>query len=105
MSRYRLPPEEIEKRLIRLRNLERLHVEQGLRNEVLTLENRTLKAEVARLNLIVSEQQKTIDDMKLRIEELSTMVFGKKKKTRWLSEPMQVKIWGLCKQTNFWIKS
>jgi hypothetical protein len=55
-------------------------VEQGLRNEVLTLENKTLKNEVTRLNLIVSEQQKTIDDMKLRIEELSTMVFGKKKK-------------------------
>lgn len=82
MLGYGLPPEEIEKRLIRLRNLERLHVEQKERNDFLLNENRALKEEVFRLNLIVSEQQKTIDDMKLRIEELSTMVFGKKKKAK-----------------------
>lgn len=82
MSRYGLPPEEIEKRLIRLRNLERLHRDQQLRNNALTLENRALKAEVTRLNLVVDTHQKTIDDMKLRIEELSTMVFGKKKQAK-----------------------
>lgn len=82
MLGYGLPPEEIEKRLIRLRNLERLHVEQKERNEYLLKENSELKKEVVRLNLIASEQQKTIDDMKLRIEELSTMVFGKKKKAK-----------------------
>lgn len=82
MLGYGLHPEEIEKRLIRLRNLERLHVEQKERNDFLLNENSTLKKEVARLNLIISEQQRTIDDMKLRIEELSTMVFGKKKKVK-----------------------
>lgn len=82
MSRYGLPPEEIQKRLIRLRNLERLHAEQRFRNEALTLENRDLKAEVTRLNLIVATQQKTIDDLKLQVEELRTIVFGKKKKTK-----------------------
>lgn len=82
MLGYGLPPEEIEKRLIRIRNLEHLHKEQQLRNDALTLENRALKAEVARLNLVVDTQQKTIDDMKLRIEELSIMVFGKKKKAK-----------------------
>ena len=82
MSRYELPPEEIQKRLIRLRNLERLHAEQRLRNEVLTTKNRALEAEVARLNLVVSEQQRIIDDLRLQVEELRTMVFGKKKKAK-----------------------
>ncbi|MBI5401104.1 MAG: hypothetical protein HZB12_03240, partial [Candidatus Yonathbacteria bacterium] len=54
MSSYGLSAEEVQKRLIRLRNLEHLHEEQRLWNETLTLENRALKAEVARLNLIVA---------------------------------------------------
>lgn len=82
MLGYGLPREEIEKRLIRLRNLERLHAEQKERNEYLVNKNRSLENEVARLSLIISEQQTTIDDIKLRIEELSTIVFGKKKKAK-----------------------
>lgn len=82
MARNGLSQEETGKRLIRLRSLERLHIEQKKRNEFLENENRELKKEIVRLNIIIVEQQKTIDDMKLRIEELSIMVFGKKKKTK-----------------------
>jgi hypothetical protein len=80
MSKIRLSEKEVKKRLIRLRNLERLHLEQKHRNERLVAEKREFKKEIARLHVIVNEQQKTIDDMKLQIEELRTMVFGKKKK-------------------------
>ena len=82
MGKIKLSEKEIRKRLIRLRNLERLHAEQKHRNEQLVLEKREFKKEIAKLNTIVSEQQRTIDDMKLQIEELRTMVFGKKKKTK-----------------------
>jgi hypothetical protein len=43
-------------------------------------ENRELKKEIKALKLVVGEQQKTIDDLKLQIEELRTVVFGRKKK-------------------------
>lgn len=82
MSKVGLSQNEVKKRLIRLRNLERLHLEQKQRNERLVLEKREFKKEIARLNVIVREQQRTIDDMKLQIEELRVMVFGKKKKSK-----------------------
>lgn len=75
----RLPQEEIKKRLTKLRNLERLHLDQRFKIWHLRDENRALKKEVASLKLVAAEQQKTINDMKLQIEELRTMVFGKKK--------------------------
>jgi len=81
MSKIGLSKEEIKKRLIRLRNLERLHKEQKLRIGQFVSEKREFKKEIGRLKVIVSEQQRTIDDMKLQIEELRVMVFGKKKKT------------------------
>lgn len=82
MSKQRLSKEEIRKRLIRLRNLEYLHLQQRFKIWHLRDENRKLKKEIVRLNIVVSEQQKTIDDMKLQIEELRVMVFGKKKKIK-----------------------
>lgn len=75
-----LPPEEIEKRLIRLRNLEVLHTAQRFKIWHLRDENRALKKEVALLTATVKEQQNTIDDLKLQMEELRAMVFGKKRK-------------------------
>lgn len=75
-----LSKEEIEKRLIRLRNLEPLHLEQKQRNERLIIENRSLKERVFHLESIVTKLEKTTEDFKLQIEELRTMVFGKKKK-------------------------
>ena len=78
MGKIRLSEKEIRKRLFRLRNLERLHAEQKLRNERLVEENKKIVV----LERTILEQQKTIDDMKLQIEELRVMVFGKKKKTK-----------------------
>jgi transposase len=78
----RLSQNEIKKRLIRLRNLEYLHEQQRFKIWHLRDENRELKKEILRLNLVVIEQQKTIDDMKIQIEELRTMVFGRKQKKK-----------------------
>ena len=80
MSKVGLSKAEVKKRLIRLRNIEFLHEQQRFKIWHLRDENRELKQEIKRLNIIVSGQQKTIDDMKLQIEELRVMVFGKKKK-------------------------
>lgn len=80
MSTRALPKEEIKKRLIRLRNLEFLHEQQRFKIWHLRDENRGLKNEIKALKLVVSTQQKTIDDLKLQMEELRTMVFGRKKK-------------------------
>ncbi|MBZ1356334.1 MAG: IS66 family transposase [Candidatus Nealsonbacteria bacterium] len=82
MSRVELSKTEIKKRLIRLRNIEFLYEKQRLKIRHLRDENRELRQEIKRLNVIVADQQKTIDDMKLQIEELRVMVFGKKKKSK-----------------------
>lgn len=80
MAKLRLSPEEVKKRLIRLRNLEYLHEQQRFKIWRFRDENRGYKKEIAALKAVVYEQQKTIDDLKLKIEELQTMVFGRKKK-------------------------
>lgn len=80
MDERGLSKEEIKKRLIRLRNLEYLHEAQKFKIWHLRDENRELRKEIKALRLVASEQQKTIDDLKLQIEELRTMVFGRKKK-------------------------
>jgi transposase len=82
MSKIRLSEKEVKNRLIRLRNLERLHAEQKLRNERLVAENKKIIV----LEKTILEQQKTIDDLKLQIEELRTMVFGKKKKIKEIND-------------------
>lgn len=86
MARMRLSKDEVKKRLIRLRNLEYLHEQQRSTIWHLRDENRELKKEIKALKLIVGEQQKTIDDLKLQIEELRTMVFGRKKKKEDIDE-------------------
>lgn len=80
MVKRALSPDEVKKRLIRLRNLEQLHGKQKLRNQQLWDENQLLKQRVLLLEQTVSGQQKIIEDLKLQVEELRTMVFGKKKK-------------------------
>lgn len=80
MTTRELPPGEVKKRLIRLRNLEYLHEQQRIRIWHLRDENREFKKEITALKTVVVEQQKTIDDLKLQIEELRTMVFGKRRK-------------------------
>jgi len=80
MAKRGLSPEEIKKRLIRLRNLEVLHELQRFKIWDLQDKNRALKKEVMALKAVVIEQQKTIEDLKLQIEELRVMVFGRKRK-------------------------
>ena len=67
-----LSKKEIYDRMIRLRNLERLHTAQKERNAFLEQQNQLL----LRVN---AEQVKMIESLKLRIEELEKMVFKKKK--------------------------
>lgn len=80
MAKRGLSPEEIKKRLIRLRNLEVLHELQRFKIWDLQDKNRAFKKEIMMLKAVVSEQQKTIEDLKLQIEELRVMVFGRKRK-------------------------
>lgn len=67
----RLSEEEIKRRLIRLRNFEQLYPKARDRIVLLIQEVKTLKATVA-------SQQKTIEDLKLQMEELRTIVFKRK---------------------------
>lgn len=80
MAKRILSTDEVKKRLTRLRNLEHLHVKQKLRNQTLWEDNQRLKQRVVLLEATVSSQQKTIDDLRLQIEELRTIVFGRKQK-------------------------
>jgi transposase len=82
MSRIGLSKEEVKKRLIRLRNLERLHIEQKMRVGLLEEQVKLLKEENHLLKTTNESLVKTIEDFKLQIEELRVMVFGKKKKTK-----------------------
>lgn len=78
MASRALSQEEVKKRLIRLHNLERLHKEQKLRNKQLVIENRQLNSRVTALEKENMILKSTIEDLKLQIEELRTIVFGKK---------------------------
>ena len=82
MSKTRLSEKEVKKRLIHLRNLERLHTEQKIRVRLLEGQIKLLKEENHLLRTTNESLFKTIEDFKLQIEELRTMVFGKKKKTK-----------------------
>lgn len=68
----RLSEQEIKKRLVRLNNLERLYPKARVRITVLSQEVKALKTTVA-------AQQKTIEDLKLQMEELRAIVFRKRK--------------------------
>ena len=67
----KLSEEEVKKRLIRLANLERLYPIARARIDYLNKEVSELKATVA-------TQQKTIDDLKLQMEELKKIVFSRR---------------------------
>ena len=75
-----LTEEEINKRLVRLRNLEYLHAAQLKRNEKLLKENRNLRERVSALEARDREKDSIISELKLQIEELRRMVFGRKHK-------------------------
>lgn len=75
----KLTTEEINKRMIELRNLRKLHAAARERILVLETENKTLKARVKELEQRDRENNQRITDLSLQMEELRTMVFGKKK--------------------------
>ena len=82
-------------RLIRLRNLESLHAKQDKRINRLQKKIQLLEQENILLKKMNGELTLALEDFKLQIEELRTMVFGKKKKSKEIDEnltPRQEKI-------------
>lgn len=77
-----LSEKEIEQRLIKLRNLERLHPIARQRIELLEKKNEELKKTATAQGKLIKLQAEVIEKLKLRIEELEKMVFGKKKKDK-----------------------
>ncbi len=75
-----LPPDEVAKRLVRLNNLERLHGAQKKQIGLLEEQVRLLKEENRLLREKNSLLERGMDDLKLQLEEMKTIVFGKKKR-------------------------
>lgn len=75
-----LTKKEIYERMTELRNFRKLHpvAQDRIRAQAETI--RFLKAENKRKDAIIAEQQQDIQTLKLQVEELNTIVFGKKKK-------------------------
>lgn len=80
MPKQILSKEEIKQRLIHLRNLERLHQKQRVRIVSLENEVKLLKQENAFFRSANAELASVVQDLKLQLEEMKTIVFGKKKK-------------------------
>ena len=79
MVRMRLSQNEIKKRLIRLRNLEKLYDGQKERIKSLSEKNKILEARIVVLEKENKDLRMMVEDFKLQMEELQIMVFGKKK--------------------------
>jgi hypothetical protein len=79
MGRHKLSETEIEKRLVRLTNLERLHAQDQQIKAELRAENKQLKAEITELKEYFSG---IIETQAARITELETMVYGRKNRFR-----------------------
>lgn len=73
---HRLSEEEIHKRLTKLRNYERLYPQLQEKYRKLKLRVRELEEELARER---REREQTVEGLKLQIEELREMVFGRKR--------------------------
>lgn len=76
----RLSFEEIKHRLIRLKNIERLHAEQRQRIILLSETIRLLREENTLLRQENHTLKTTVQDFKVQLEELRTMVYGRKKR-------------------------
>lgn len=70
---------DIDTRLLRLRNLERLYVEQKDQNTKLRAENKALRQRIKELEGRDKEKELRITELALQLEELRTIVFGKKR--------------------------
>ena len=77
-----LSQEEIKKHLVRLTNLKKLHPAQLKHNKKLLQENKQLKERVAMLEMSDKKKHKIIETLKLQMEELQKIVFGKSKKNK-----------------------
>ena len=75
-----LSPHEIDARMIELRNLRRLHAAQKVRIGIYKAQNKKLKERVTVLEVALSEQLKINADVRLQLEEMRTIVFGRKRK-------------------------
>ena len=69
----KLSEDEVSQRLLRLRNLELLHVKDQQTKAKLRADNKQLKAEN-------QELRDAVETLKLQVAELQTMVFGRKRK-------------------------
>lgn len=76
----KLSPSVIKSRMIELTNLRKLHAGARVRVVILEKENKLLKERVAVLEATVQSQADIINDLRLQLEELRTIVFGKKRK-------------------------
>jgi transposase len=74
-----LTKQEINTRMLELRNLRRLYEEQRIQNTNLRAENKALKLSVQTLTQTVTELLERVARLELRNEELLVMTFGKKK--------------------------
>ena len=75
-----LSTREINARMIELRNLRRLHAAHKVRIGLFKQENKKLKERVTVLEVALSEQMKINADVRLQLEEMCTIVFGRKRK-------------------------
>lgn len=78
---HALTQQEIHQRLIRLRNYERFYPELRKKYQHLQHENRTLKERIVLLETRDREKDAIIESLRLQMEELRQIVFGKKKRT------------------------
>lgn len=72
MGRPKLPEEVVAKRLVRLRNLERMYAASRKREAAKDIR-------IAELEVTVADQQRRLDTQAVQIAELQTMVFGKRR--------------------------
>jgi transposase len=78
----RLSEQEIQARLSRLYNYERLYPELKEKCERLKEENTALKARVATLEATIAAQAQQIEKLQGTIEEFKQIIFGRRKKAR-----------------------
>ena len=74
-----LTPKEIYERMKEWRNMKKLHVAARQRVEILENMVKVMEERDTTKDEIIKNQEKIIQTMELRIEELERMVFGKKK--------------------------
>ena len=72
--------QQINERMIELRNLRKLHSAARERIVMLETENKHLKARIKELEQKDKEKDMVISDLQVQMEELRTMVFGKGRK-------------------------